>query len=308
MPIPLILVLGPTASGKTALALHLARACDGEIVNADAMAVYRDMDIGTAKPSPAERAAIPHHCVDCVPVSEPCNLARWLTMAEAAIADIDRRGKVPVVAGGSPLYSKALLEGLSAGPPKDPALRAALEERYRREGGDALLAELQRVDPVYAADRHANDARRIVRALEVHALAGRPYSSFHTTDGVRRDCYRSLLIGLHWERPALNERINARAKRMFADGLIAEVAALEPHLSREARQAVGYKEVIAHLWGAYDARRALELVRRNSRHLGKHQQTWYRRFSDIHWLAGDDPERFRRAEDLTRNFLGSAVG
>ncbi|MDA3959828.1 MAG: tRNA (adenosine(37)-N6)-dimethylallyltransferase MiaA [Planctomycetota bacterium] len=307
MTIPLILVLGPTASGKTALSVALAQALNGEIVNADAMAVYREMDIGTAKPSLAEQGGIKHHCLDCIPIEETCHLARWLEMAEAVIADIHQRGKQPVVAGGSPLYTKALIEGLSAGPPKDAAVRDALQARYHSEGGEALLAELAAIDPSYAADRHANDARRIIRALEVHALTGQPYSSFHTTDGIRRSEYRTLLLGLNWDRSAINQRINLRAKQMFADGLVDEVARLQDRLSKEARQAVGYKEVIAHLWGGYDEKRALELVRRNSRHLAKHQQTWYRRFTDIQWIAGDAPDRDARALELARAFLAEGL-
>jgi len=304
-PIPLVLVLGPTASGKSALAVRLAQHFDGEVVNADAMAVYREMDIGTAKPTREERSGVPHHCLDCIPVEEPCHLARWLAMAESAVADIHARGRLPVVAGGSPLYAKALLEGLSAGPPRDEAIRAALQDRFEREGGEALLAELAAVDPDYAAERHPNDAKRIVRALEVHARTGRPYSSFHTTDGIRRDDYRTLLLGLEWERETLHRRINARAKAMFAAGLVAEVRSLAGRLSKEAGQAVGYKEVLAMLRGEYDQERAEELVRRNTRHLAKHQRTWYRRFGDIRWLPGDADDLVERATGAVADFLAA---
>jgi len=293
--IPLILVVGPTASGKSALALALAQRLGGEIVSADAMAVYRGMDIGTAKPAAAERAAVPHHCIDMIEPDERSDVSRWLGWAEAAIADIHARGRPVVVAGGTPLYTKALLEGLSAGAPRDAQVRATLDARYASEGAEALHAELRRVDPVYAAAHHANDRRRLVRALEVYALTGQPYSSFHTTDGTRRTDYRALQLGVHWERPELYQRINARTKAMFAAGLVDEVRGLVGRLSPEAGQAVGYKEVLDHLAGAIDLAMAIEQVKRHSRHLAKHQTTWYKRFRDIVWLPGDAADLVERA-------------
>lgn len=284
---PLVVVLGATASGKSALAVAIAQACAGEIISADAMAVYRGMDIGTAKPSSEERGGIAHHCIDCCEPEDTCDVSRWLGMADAAAIDIDARGKLPVVAGGSPLYTKAMLEGLSAGPPRDEQVRNELQDRYREIGGEALLAELAAVDPDYASERHPNDERRIVRALEVHRLTGKPYSSFHVTDGIRRDEYRTLLIGLRWDKDALHRRINRRAKDMFRHGLIEEVTALRDRLCPEALQAVGYKEVIAYLDGEYDLEHAQYQVQKNSRHLAKHQHTWYRRWRDIEWFPGD---------------------
>ncbi len=299
----LVMVVGATASGKSALALALARALGGEIVSADAMAVYRGMDIGTAKPTAADLASVPHHLVSCMEPTERCDVNRWLGLAEAAIADIAARGKIPIVAGGSPLYAKALLEGLSAGPPRDDALREKLHRRFVDEGPQALFAELTRVDPDYAAQRHANDEKRVVRALEVFALTGKPYSSFHTTDGVRRPDYAPLIIGLQWERPALHQRINRRVREMFAGGLVDEVSRLRERLGPEALQAVGYKEVLGVLDHHHDVERAIYLVSRNTRQLARHQCTWYRRWSDIAWLPGDAPDLLRRAELLARDFL-----
>jgi tRNA dimethylallyltransferase len=288
--------------------MALAREFNGEIVSADAMAVYRGMDIGTAKPSPAELAAVPHHLVSCLEPDDRCDVSRWLGLADAALAGIAARGRLAIVAGGSPLYAKALLEGLSAGPPRDEQVRAELGARYDREGGEALHRDLQRVDPAYAAQRHANDRKRIVRALEVHQLTGQPYSSFHTTDGVRRGALRTLLLGLEWDRAVLHRRIAARAQAMFAAGLVDEVRALAPRLSAEARQAVGYKEVLGLLAGEHDAARALELVTINSRRLAKHQLTWYRGWSDIRWLPGDAPDLAMRAAVLVRGFLDHGRG
>ena len=301
--IPLLVILGPTASGKSALAIAMAHALHGEVISADAMAVYSGMDIGTAKPTHAEQAGIPHHLLDLCPPNERCDAQRWFTAADDAVRDIHTRGRLPIVAGGTPLYVKLLLEGISAGAPRDLALRAKLQQRYRDEGSAALFTELQRVDPTYAAERHPNDERRIVRALEVWHLTGQPYSRFHTTDGIRRPDLRPLLLGLQWDKTELHHRIAERTRRMFAAGLIAEVTALCGTMSPEAAQAVGYKEVIAHLDGAYDLPEAHERVARGTRHLAKHQLTWYRTWPDIHWLPGDAPDLHAQALEQCRRFM-----
>lgn len=303
-PLPLIVVLGATASGKTRLALYLAQALGGEIINADAMAVYRGMEIGVAKPTPAERALAPHHCLDLCDCSEDCNLQRWFDAADTALKDIHARQKIPIVVGGSPLYLKTLLEGLSAGAPRDDALRQTLEAEYAA-GPEAMLERLRRVDPVYAASRHANDQRRIVRALEVFQLTGLPFSQHHVTDGIRRKDLAPLLIGLQWPQEELHRRINARSRAMFAGGLVEEVRSLAPRLSRTARQAVGYKEVLGFLAGEYDQEKALEMTMRASRMLAKQQRTWYRRFADINWLAGEAPDLDIQSLDLCRQNLSS---
>ena len=303
MATPVVVILGPTAAGKSALAVALAQRFAGEIVSADAFAVYRGMDVGTAKPSAEEQQGVAHHLISVLEPSDRCDAQRWLAMAETAVAGIRERGHLPIVAGGTPLYVKALLEGLSAGAPRDPAVRGLLEARYEREGGDALFAELQRVDPVYAADRHPNDKRRIVRALEVHQLTGQSYSSFHTTDGVRRTDIAPLLIGLEWPREVLYARIDARAKLMFDRGLVDEVRSLAERLSPEAAQAVGYKEVLAHFRGEHDLARALTLVQQKSRNLAKHQMTWYRGWPDIRWLTGGSADLIARASALVHEHV-----
>jgi tRNA dimethylallyltransferase len=301
-PIPLVFVLGPTASGKSALALALARQLGGEVVSADAFAVYRGMDIGTAKPSAAERAAVPHHLIDVFEPEAACNGSRWFALADAAVRDIHARGRLPIIAGGTPLYAKLLLERVSAGAPRDDVVRAALQARWEADQL-ALFRELQRVDPQYAAERHPNDARRVVRALEVYELTGQPYSSFHTTDGIPRTDVRPLLLGLEWERAELYRRIEARAAAMFAAGLVAEVTALAPRLSPEARQAVGYKEVLDLLEGRSTLAEALAKVGQKSRNLAKHQLTWYRGWSDIRWLPGSAPDLVEQALALARVHL-----
>ncbi len=303
MPIPVLVILGPTASGKSALAVALAQRLGGEIISADAFAIYQEMNVGTAKPTLAEQGGIPHHLLSSVAVHDRCDVSRWLEGADSAVNDIHKRGKIAIVAGGTPLYVKALLEGLSAGAPRDTEVRAAIDERYDKEGGAVLFAELQTIDPIYAADRHPNDKRRIVRALEVHALTGQPYSFFHTTDGIRRTDIRPCLIGLQWPREIIYARIDARAELMFKSGLIEEVRGLADRISSEAAQAVGYKEVLAYLRGEHDLARALELVQQKSRNLAKHQLTWYRNWKDIKWMAGDDPELISKIEVLARAWV-----
>lgn len=300
-PVRIVLVLGPTASGKSALAAALAGRLGGEVVSADAFAVYRGMDLGTAKPDAALRARVPHHLIDILEPGERCNASRWVALAEAAIAGIAARGRVPVIAGGTPLYTKLLIEGISAGAPRDEGLRAQLQAADPA----ALWTELSRVDPAYAAQRHPNDLRRIVRALEVFRLTGRPYSSFHVTDGKRRDDLLPLQLGLQWDKPVLHARIAARTRAMFAAGLVDEVRRLRPRLSPEALQAVGYKEVAQHLDGALDLPQCIAAVELGTRHLAKHQMTWYRRFPDIAWLPGDAPDLAERAEARARAHLGT---
>jgi tRNA dimethylallyltransferase len=182
-------------------------------------------------------------------------------------------------------------------------VRDELETRYDRIGGEAMLAELAEVDPDYASERHPNDKRRIVRALEVFRLSGKPYSSFHTTDGKRRSDYRTLLLGIRWDKEELHKRINARARAMFADGLIDEVRDLRDRLSQEARQAVGYKEVLELLDGSCDEEDARYRVQRNSRMLAKHQNTWYKRFRDLTWLDGAATDLSAQALKRARDFL-----
>ncbi len=282
--IPITCIVGATASGKTALAVHMAQALDAEIISADALTVYRGMDIGTAKPTVEEQAGIVHHCMDCLEPEDACDAQRWYDMANAAIEDIHQRGKRIIVAGGTPLYMKLLLEGISAGPPSDAHVRDRLQQEYDEQGGEALLARLTTVDPIYASERHPNDARRIIRGLEVYELSGKPFSSFHTTDGKRREELTPTLLGIRREKELLHQRINRRVKDMFEAGLVQEVAGLRDRLCKQALAGVGYKEVVGYLDGEYDQDHAIYLIQRATRMLAKHQLTWYRRFTDIHWL------------------------
>ncbi|MEK7414593.1 MAG: tRNA (adenosine(37)-N6)-dimethylallyltransferase MiaA [Planctomycetota bacterium] len=301
-PLPIILILGPTASGKSALAARLAQALPGEVISADAFAVYRGMDIGTAKPSAEERAVVPHYLIDCFEPEDRCDANRWFALADGLIREIHTRKKTPVIAGGTPLYTKLLIEGISAGPPRDVLVRSALQAAYQADPA-AVWTELQRIDPTYAATRHPNDERRIIRALEVYRLTGKSYSSFHTTDGTRRADLRPLMIGLEWDRAVLHQRIAERTRTMFARSLIDEVRKIRPRLSPEAMQAVGYKEVCSHLDGTITLEQCIADVTAGTRQLAKHQLTWYRRFPDIRWLPGDAPDLFEQALALCTTHL-----
>jgi len=289
-------ILGCTGCGKGAVGRELARRVGGQIVSVDSMKIYRRMDIGTAKPSAAERAAVPHHCIDVVEPSESFSVAQFVAHADRAIGAIGAAGDVALAVGGTSLYIKALSEGLFEGPPADEEVRAALRRRAREAGPAALHAELAEVDPEAAGRIHPHDERRIVRALEVYRKTGRPISELQGQwdRGERR--YDCTFIGLRRERRDQGRRINARVRRMVAMGLRDEVAGLlaEPAgLSDQAAQAVGYAEMIDHLRGACSLAEAVERIKINTRRLAKKQRTWHRRFRDVTWFdlgAEEAPE------------------
>lgn len=281
-----IVILGPTAGGKSDLALELARRFDGELVSADSMQVYRGMDIGTAKPTAAERAEVPHHALDLVDATEEgFTVARWLACADAAVADIRRRGRVPIVVGGTNLYIRAFLEGLDEAPAADPAFRAALEAVPSAE----LHARLASSDPAAAGRLHPNDRRRIIRALEIAHGTGDRASDRRTAwdeSGIapRRDDLFTVI--LDWPVEAINPRINARVRRMFDAGFAEEVARLAAcgGLCAQARAACGYEELLAILGDGSRRPRERELedaaeqTKIRSRRLAKQQRTWLKRF------------------------------
>ena len=283
---PLLVILGPTASGKTDVALAVARETRAEILSVDSMQVYRGMDVGTAKPSPAERAAVPHHLIDVVGPDEPFTVARFVDLADGVIADARRRGVPLVLTGGTPLYYKALFEGLFEGPPADETVRT----RLRALSGEELFRRLSEVDPAAAARIHVNDQKRLVRALEVFEQTGRPISSFqtHWARGARR--HDAVWVGLNWEKDALNRRINARVKLMVDAGWVDEVRRLlarYPTLSHTAAEATGYKEMIAHVHGRLPLDDAIEQIKIATRQLARRQMKWFRRFRDVTWVSGD---------------------
>lgn len=288
----LYFIIGCTASGKGSLGRHLAKRVGGQIVSVDSMKIYRRMDIGTAKPSAAVRAEIPHHCIDLIEPSESFSVAQYVQAADAAIAAIWKAGGIALAVGGTSRYLTALSEGLFEGASTDSDFRRSLMQRAQREGLAVLHGELARVDPQAAERIHVNDQRRIVRALEVFHATGKPISQLQAQwDAQRR--YDCVLIGLRRPKDDLSRRINLRVKNMVEAGLREEVAALlaEPAgLSPQAAQAVGYAEVIEHLQGHCSYEQAIEQIKINTRKLAKKQRTWQRRFADVHWfdIEGDD--------------------
>lgn len=284
----LLVILGPTASGKSAVAMQLAQRIGGEILAVDSMTLYREMDIGTAKPSATDRMLIPHHGIDLVEPGEQFTVAQFVEMADAVIADARAR-KTPLVAtGGTPLYYKALFEGLFEGPPANPELRAHLQT----QNGAALHARLSQVDPVAALRIHVNDTKRLIRALEVFELTGQPISSVQQqwAGGQRR--HEAFFVGLLWDKEALNRRINARVKAMLEAGWVEEVRRLLERpggLSKTAAEATGYAELTEYLMGRIKLDEAVERIKIATRQLARKQMKWFRRFADVRWLEGDRP-------------------
>jgi tRNA dimethylallyltransferase len=290
----LLVIVGPTASGKTDLAVALAERLDAEIVSADSVQVYRRFEIGTGKPSAEQRARAPHHLIDVADPLEPMDAARWAALAEEAILDIRARGKRPIVCGGAFLWVRALLFGLAAAPPADPGVRARHAERAASEGRAALHAELARVDPESAARLGPNDFVRVSRALEVFELSGRPLSSYHTEHGFREPRHRARFVGIGHARAALDERIARRARRMLDSGWIDEVKTLlaEGFAAARAMSSVGYRQIAEQLRTAGGADDLEDSIRRATRVFARRQRTWLRD-EPVEWLT---PEQAERAE------------
>lgn len=282
---------GPTASGKTALSLALARQIDAEIISVDSMALFRGLDIGTAKPTIAEQRQIPHHLIDVLDPHEDSSVANYLEQATAAAATIRARGRQALFVGGSPLYLKALFKGLFAGPPADWELRQKLQAWGEQNPGNALHERLASVDPIAADRLHPNDQRRLLRALEVFELTGRPISSWQTQFGDGANALRGRALVLEWPRDELYRRIEMRVDAMFAAGLVEETRHLlagNMPLSRTARQAVGYREVLAHLEHGVSLDATIALVKTKSRQFAKRQLTWFRSLPQLRPLPMHD--------------------
>jgi tRNA dimethylallyltransferase len=311
---------GPTASGKSAVGVELARRIDAEIISLDSIAVYRGMDIGTAKPTPAERRKVPHHLIDVLDPWEEFSLAQYVEVADRVASEIAGRGRQVLFVGGTPLYLKGLLRGIFRGPPADWQLRRRLADEAKSHPAGWLHERLAVVDPVAASRLHPNDARRLIRAIEVFEKTGRPISELQQQFDVGRTAVDCRVFVLDWPREDLYERIDRRVEEMFATGLVEEVRRLlsgprggreemgtgsEPShadpldvasdevpvpissrpLSRTARQAVGYREVIDHLQGRCSLPETIELVQRHTRQLAKRQSTWFRSLSECRFIA-----------------------
>ena len=303
MPDPLLLViLGPTASGKSALSLALAEKFNGEVVSCDSVALYRGFDVGTAKPSSDERTRVPHHLLDVADPSQPFTAGDYSKLARAAIAEIAACRRLPIVVGGTGLYLRALLEGLFAGPPRSEELRERLRAAAELNGPDHLHELLARLDPQAAEKIHASDHSKLIRAIEV-CLATRSKMTELWEKG--RDPltgFRILRIGLDPDRAALYQRINERAAEMFNRGLVRETKALREKYgdNTPALASLGYKQAMQLLNGKTDERSAIAAAQQGHRNYAKRQVTWFRREPDVHWFQafGDDPAIQQRAAEL----------
>jgi len=277
-------LVGPTASGKSAVALELARRHPLEIVSIDSMQVYRGMDIGTAKPTAEERALVPHHMIDVLEPEESCNVARFCAMARQAIDDIRRRGRRPLLVGGTALYLKGLIWGLAEAPGRIPELRRRLERELAELGSRALHERLRRLDPPAAERIHPNDVQRLVRALEVCEGTGRGIS-VRQVQFAGEPQLSVAMVGLRLPRQELYRRIEERVDGMMRQGLLQEAKELRGRLGPQARQALGYKELMAYLDGRTSLAEAVALIKRNTRRFAKHQLTWFRHFPQIRWIG-----------------------
>jgi len=301
--IPLLVICGPTASGKTDLALQLAEHFPLEIISADSRQIYRMMDIGTAKATAAEQALVPHHLIDLIDPDQEFSVAEYIDLARPLIEQIDRRGRLPCVVGGTGLYIKALLGGLAQVPAAEPELREMLHAKEKNSGPGTLHRELQKIDPVAAGQIHPNNLVRIVRALEIHALSGQPMSQLHADHRFADQPYRTLQIAPELERTELFRRIDSRAERMLKDGLIGEVERLVACFSADmkALQTLGYREVLEYLSGEVSSDQLLENIRHHTRQYAKRQLTWFRKNSEIIWV--DSSTESGRVLQSIENFI-----
>jgi tRNA dimethylallyltransferase len=299
-----VLLLGPTGSGKTALSLELGERFGGEIVSCDSVAVYRGMDVGTAKPTTEERARLPHHLIDVADPDQPFTAGEYSRQARAALWEIAARGRLPIVTGGTGLYLRALTEGLFAGPERQQELRLCLQKSRERHGESWLHRLLRRLDPASAARIHSNDAAKLIRAIEVCLAARKPLSEMMARDPLTG--FRLLRIGLNPPRQALYDRLNRRAAAIFAAGLVEETRGLfERYGLVKALDSLGYRQGLAVLAGTLSVEAAVTAAQQGHRNYAKRQLTWFRREPEVHWIAGfgDEPEVLRAATELIQKNL-----
>ena len=298
----IIVVAGPTAVGKTKYAIEAALACNGEVVSCDSMQLYKYMDIGSAKPTPEEQARVKHYLVDQIDPAEAFSVAEYQKLAKEAIEEIFARGKTPVIAGGTGLYLNSLLYEMDFGAaPQDSALRDQLEEEAEKYGPEYIHNKLKEADPVAAGRIHPNNVKKVVRALE-GALSGSPIADF---SNVQQKCgdYEAVLIGLTRDRAELYDRINLRVELLVEQGLFDEVEGLLRRGLTESdisMKGIGYKEIIGYFHGQYGREEAIDLIKKNTRHLAKRQLTWFRRYEDMQWL---DISRFSSDEEAIEEMI-----
>jgi tRNA dimethylallyltransferase len=296
----LILLAGPTAVGKSAVSLDLAERLGGEIISVDSMQVYRGLDIGTAKPAARDRRRVPHHLIDVVDLTEPFDAAQFVRMARAAITEIQERGHVPILCGGTGLYFKAFLEGLGETPTANLELRAELEATPLPD----LLSELERCDPLTFCKIDRRNPRRVIRAVEVIRLTGKPFSAHRAAwlpPGANHAKSTSAFFGLERSYHDLHQRIESRVDEMFRNGLVAETRALLDHglaQNRTALQAIGYRQMVAHLRGERSLTDTVELVKTRTRQFAKRQLTWFRRQARLEWITAQPDSTVAAVADI----------
>ena len=302
--LPVIVVVGATASGKTALAVRLAKRYGGEVISADSMQIYKGMDIATAKPAEEEKDGVPHHLMDFLPVTETYSVARYVEDANRTVDEIVAKGRVPVVAGGTGLYIDSLIDNIVfEDEPDNAAVRAALKERREKEGIEVLYAELERVDPVTAAALHIRNENRVLRALEVFYLTGETLSERQRRSRLRESRFDPVFVGLDYQdRGLLYERIDRRVDDMMARGLLEEAEGYyRLPKAATASQAIGYKELKGYFDGDITLEEAVGNLKRATRRYAKRQLTWFRKNERIHWIFRDgkpEDEVFREAADV----------
>lgn len=290
-PPQIIFIVGPTAAGKTSVALELAARRPGEIVSCDSMQVYREISIATNKPSSAERKRIPQHLIDVVSVFEEFDVAAFNTLALAAIRRIQEHNKIPLVVGGTGMYMQVLLDGIFEDGRKDNRIRQELEARVAEEGAQPLYQELRRVDPAAAARIHPNDARRIIRAVEIFRVTQKPISELQEKRSGLWGHGNIVLYALNRPREEIYRRINDRVDMMFEEGLVDEIEALEgKDLSQTARQIIGVSEVRGYLRGEYTREQAKDFMKMNTRRFAKRQLTWFRKEKRLTWVMMEESD------------------
>lgn len=309
--IPLVVIVGPTAAGKTEVAIEMAKILHGEVISADSMQVYRGMDIGTAKPTLAEMQGIPHHLIDVVDPDEEYSVAMFQRDAEQLIEDITARGNLPFLVGGTGLYVRAVIDHYDFTPAaRDEKLRKQLMEEAARLGPMAMHQRLAAVDPVTAARLHPNDTRRVIRALEVYHLTGKSINEYQYNDQISQPKYRLFMFGLTMDRQLLYRRIEQRVDLMLAQGLVQEVRQLLQKYSKlgTALQGLGYKEIIAYLNGECTLDEAVEILKRNTRRFAKRQLTWFRADKRIEWIElAENTDRREVAKEIAQRIAGDLL-
>ncbi len=303
----IVVIVGPTAVGKTKLGIALAKKLGGEIISGDSMQIYKGMDIGTAKVKPDEMEGVPHHLLDIKEPCEPFSVVEFQRLARALITDISARGRLPIIVGGTGLYIQAAIYDYRfSDAPSDEVYRRVLRQLAAEQGAEALHEQLKAVDPESAARIHPNNVRRVIRALEVYHCTGKPFSEWQRGQQ-RQLLYETALIGLTAERSVLYRRINERVDEMIAEGLIEEVRSLYDRGLRDCQavQAIGYKELYDYFDGRVSLDEAIEQLKQNSRRYAKRQLTWFRNQMPVEWFDMTDPEKFAvKVEEIFRYIAG----